>query len=101
MELLKTTAAARYLGSTLPADEIPVLLGELEGLKARPWARLTLLNGSGWAERPAQPDRRLNVHEPAEKLGVSKDYLCRHADRQPFTVRIGRGLGFYDAGSPH
>ena len=82
----------------LPVDQIPRLLGELETVRARLWARLALPNGNGQAMHAAPGDRRLNVQQTAAKLGVTKDYLYRHADRLPFTIRIGRGLGFWEAG---
>jgi len=34
-------------------------------------------------------DRLLTVNEASKKLGVTKDYLYRHADKFPFTVRLG------------
>ncbi len=38
---------------------------------------------------PAADDRLLTVEEASRKLGVTKDYLYRHADLFPFTVRLG------------
>jgi len=37
----------------------------------------------------ASEDRLLTVEEASQKLGVTKDYLYRHADHLPFTVRVG------------
>ncbi len=37
----------------------------------------------------ASEDRLLTVNEASRKLGVTKDYLYRHADQFPFTVRVG------------
>jgi excisionase family DNA binding protein len=34
-------------------------------------------------------DRLLTVEEASRKLGVTKDYLYRHAGHFPFTVRVG------------
>jgi hypothetical protein len=45
------------------------------------------------SERP-QEDRLLVIDEAAEVLRVSKDWLYRHADKLPFTVRNGRSLRF-------
>lgn len=39
-------------------------------------------------------DRLLSVAEAAEKLGTSRDWVYRHADQLPFTVRVGRHLRF-------
>jgi excisionase family DNA binding protein len=81
---------------TLTVEEVAWTRGELSRLDSLLLTRLMSANG-GLPPRPPT-DRRLNVEEAAEKLGVSKDYLYRHADRLPFTVRIGRGLGFSEAG---
>ena len=40
---------------------------------------------------PSPPDRLLEVSEAAKRLGVSKDYLYRHAKQWPFAVRVGPG----------
>ena len=37
----------------------------------------------------ASEDRLLTVEEASRKLGLTKDYLYRHADHFPFTVRVG------------
>jgi len=37
----------------------------------------------------ASEDRLLTVEEASRKLGVTKDYLYRHVDHFPFTVRLG------------
>ena len=37
----------------------------------------------------AADDRLLTVEEASGKLGLTKDYLYRHADHFPFTVRVG------------
>ena len=39
-------------------------------------------------------DRLLTVEEAATKLGTSRDWVYRHADQLPFTVRIGRQVRF-------
>ncbi len=39
-------------------------------------------------------DRLLDVHEAAERLGTSTDYLYRHSSKLPFTIRIGSRLRF-------
>ena len=80
------------------SEEIADLRGELARIDSLLLARLVSPNGNGQAEHPAQPDRRLSVEQAAEKLGMSKDWLYRHAHGLPFTIRIGRGLGFSEAG---
>ncbi len=37
----------------------------------------------------AADDRLLTVNEASRKFGLTKDYLYRHADHFPFTVRVG------------
>jgi excisionase family DNA binding protein len=73
-------------------DELPVLIGTLEAGKAAAWARLmsTPPNEAALGSR----DHNLSAREAAARLGVSKDYVYRHANRFPFTVRIGRRLLF-------
>jgi len=74
----------------LSTDELPQFLGELEEAKAWAWQRLTAAPPNG-----AQPhDEQLSVEVAAERLGVSKDYLYRHAQEYPFTRRQGRKLLF-------
>jgi predicted DNA-binding transcriptional regulator AlpA len=41
-----------------------------------------------------QEDRLLGIDEAASILGKTKDWLYRHADSLPFTVREGRLLRF-------
>jgi predicted DNA-binding transcriptional regulator AlpA len=40
-------------------------------------------------ESTRQEDRLLKIREAAEKLGMTEDYLYRHAKQFPFTVRTG------------
>ncbi len=74
-----------------PPEDLPRLAGDFEAARAAAWGRML-------APRPtaanAGPDQNLSVEEAAGRLGVSKDYLYRHAERLPFTVRIGRKLLF-------
>jgi len=71
------------------------LRGDLARIDSLLLARLMSPNGRAEA---AQSDRRLSVEEAATKMCVSRDYLYRHADSLPFTVRVGRGLGFSEQG---
>lgn len=80
----------------LPADMIPAMLGELERLKATLWVRLTAPQADAQAENG---DRLLDVREAKAKLGVTEDWLYRHANQLPFTVRVGKKqVRFSDAG---
>jgi predicted DNA-binding transcriptional regulator AlpA len=76
----------------LPATELPGLLGELEIIRATVWLKMA-------APGPIQaPDQLLPVGDAAQRLGVSKDYLYRHADQFPFTRQMGRKLLFSSRG---
>jgi predicted DNA-binding transcriptional regulator AlpA len=61
-------------------------------------ARLLSGRENGRGNPAPEGDRRLNVEAAAVRLGVSRDYLYRNAGNLPFTVRIGRSLGFSEAG---
>ena len=83
--------------STLPPEAVPVMLGELERLRAALWVQLTVPRHNGNIHNNDR-DRLLNVEEAARKLGKSKDYLYRHAGNYPFTVHDGRSLRFSEQG---
>ena len=74
-------------------DQLPQLLGELETIRAT-----ALLRMSAPSSLPQQPDELLDVQEAAERLGVSADYLYRHAKEFPFAQRMGRNLRFSSQG---
>lgn len=78
--------------SKLPVEELPRLLGDLEEIRCTALARLTA------GPAPAQHDELLNVEEAAARLGMSKDYLYRHASKFPFTRHNGRSLRFSSLG---
>jgi len=82
------------------ADVSPEIIAGLRGELAAIDTLLLgrLLSPIRSAERRSQPDRRLNVKEAAAKLGMSRDWLYRHAAAQPFTVKIGRSVGFSEEG---
>jgi excisionase family DNA binding protein len=55
-----------------------------------------LANG---AQQAAENDRSLTVEEAADRLGVSVNWLYRHAKKLPFSERISRkNLRFSEAG---
>ncbi len=73
-------------------EQVPELLGELEVVRATAMMRLTA---------PAvvpQCGELLNVQEAAKRLGMSTDYLYRHANKFPFTRREGSRLLFHSVG---
>ena len=74
------------LATTEPAD-CPAVIGELERLTATLWGRMLTASNANPAEPRVAENRLLKAGEAAQKLGMSQDYLYRHADKLPFTVR--------------
>ncbi len=74
--------------ASVPPDEIPAAIGELERAKAVLWARLTTpthpTTGSG-------EDRLLTVEQAADRLSTSPDWLRRHGKELPFYVQLSEG----------
>jgi len=83
-ELESALTAAR----TLPAEELPGLIGALEEIKATALVRLTA------PVIQPQPDSLLSIDEAVSTLGMSKSYLYRNADKFSFVRREGRALRF-------
>ena len=76
----------------MAAEKMPELLGELEVIRATAMLKIT-------APAPVQQsDELLAVATAAERMGVSTDYLYRHAAQLPFTRRVGRKLLFSSRG---
>jgi excisionase family DNA binding protein len=75
-----------------PIDDLPQVLGELEVIRATALLRL-----SAPAAVPAR-DELVTIEQAAERLGVGKDYLYRHAKTFPFLRRMGRKLVFSSVG---
>ena len=79
-----------------PAEALPEIIGALEAAKAVAWARLTMSstrstgNGNGRSEA----DQNLSIDEAARRIGMSKEWLYRHAAELPFATRVGRRLLF-------
>ena len=69
-----------------PIKDLPAFLGMLATVQAR--AQLKMLH-SKKSEPSPQEDRLLTVVEASDKLGMTKDYLYRHARTFPFSVRVG------------
>ena len=69
-------------------SDCPGIVGELERMKAVLWARMMASRNPVQSDQPTD-DRLLTVKEAAEKLGTTKDYLYRHSQDLPFTVRLG------------
>jgi predicted DNA-binding transcriptional regulator AlpA len=85
IELEPMLTAAR----TLPSEELPRLLGELEEVRTTALARLTAP-----VIQPQAPDSLLSIDEAVSVLGMSKSYLYRNADKFSFVRREGRALRF-------
>jgi excisionase family DNA binding protein len=67
-------------------DDLPEAIGQLEGAKARCWARLT---APPPPPRTHNSGRMLTVREAATRLGLSVDYLYRHQRSLPFMQKVG------------
>ena len=78
---------------SIPQEELPKLLGELEEIRATGLARL-----ASALPEVRLPDSLLAVDEAAVRLGVSAHYLYRNHRRFPFTRRMGRSLRFSSNG---
>jgi excisionase family DNA binding protein len=76
--------------NTWPKDRLPDLFGQLAIIHTT--AQLALNAASQGAPQPH--DELLAVDEAASRLGMSRDYLYRHAKQFPFTRREGRSLRF-------
>ncbi len=77
-----------------PAAELPQLIGDLEAARATAWARLTAPAPDQVPPVVTHEARNLDVTEAARRLGMSREWLYRHAAELPFAVRIGRRLVF-------
>ena len=79
----------QVLAQAAPTD-CPELIAIGEGFTAQ--VRLNMLQPTRLSSTKAplpSDDRLLTVEEASQKLGLTKDYLYRHADQFPFTVRLG------------
>ncbi|MGA7624395.1 MAG: hypothetical protein WB630_23755 [Candidatus Acidiferrales bacterium] len=82
--------------SALPRDAIAELRGQIAKLDTLLLSRLL----AGAESQPSKDgDRLLTAAEAAQKLSATQDWLYRHANTLPFTVRVGtKHLRFSDAG---
>ena len=86
--------------STVPAEQVPDLVAELERTKAV-LLRVLWQGPPARAQTPAPDpaDRLLTTEEAAKILGATPRWLYRHADELPFSRRHGRKfLRFSEAG---
>ncbi len=81
--------------------EAPVLLGELERVRAMIWTRMMnpSPNHEGHQVIECEPDRLLTPQQAASLLGVGIRWLYRNSRRLPFTRRLSRkSLRFSEKG---
>lgn len=81
--------AALEEARSLPLDDLPAFLGELEQVRVTALARL-----SAPVAAPAPPDERVDIATAAKRLGVSTSYLYRNHKRLSFCKNEGRKLLF-------
>ena len=86
----------------VPPEALPALIGEVEGLKAALYGRLT---ATSIPATPAAPqgschcggtDALLTATEVADRLGVAKRWVYAHASELPFARRLGEGTLRFD-----
>lgn len=75
----------------LAPDQARALLVQLATLQAPLLARALLLGGG---RASGDSDELLTVDVAARRLGLSEDWLYRHAGKLPFTVHVGRQVRF-------
>ena len=81
--------------ASVPPEQIPAVIGELEKAKAALWARL--MSPAPVFNRGAD-DRLLSAQEVKAQTSLSVAWLYRHANTLPFTRRVGRKVLFSQAG---
>jgi predicted DNA-binding transcriptional regulator AlpA len=89
--------------ASLAAERLPALLVEVAALQGKlaavsnaVSARLLADAAAGSAPRPGGLEHLLDVEEAAARLGMSTDWLYRHARQLPFTRRVGRRAVKFD-----
>ena len=91
------------LCATLPLDAVAPLLMQIAAGMTRLTALQTALAARVLAaqdQQPTGPEHLLDVQEAAARLGMSADWLYRHAKRLPFTRRVGRRAVKFDPDGP-
>ena len=83
----------------VPVEVIPALLLQVTNEQSRVNAIAGLLLARLLQEgnRNGNEDRVLDVKQAAERLGTTEDWLKRHRDTLPFTVRVSSGQIRYSA----
>ena len=92
-DILTTLLSDPTRADSLPQEEVPELLGQVERLRAVLWTKLTRPESKGNSSSAkierASGDKLLTVKEAAKLLGVNDRWMYRKADSQPFTRRLG------------
>ena len=80
-----------YRVTDLPRELVPDMLCQLGAIQTALTARwlIASVNGGGGMAPEPEEDVLLDVDKAAQRLGTSKDWLYRHADKLPFTIRLG------------
>jgi hypothetical protein len=81
-----------------PASDLPDLLGSLETIRSRAWARLSAAaqpaSSVPAAPAPRPTERLLTAKQAGDRLGKSKWWVYRHRQEIPHVVLPGGGYGF-------
>lgn len=89
-------SALERLVPGLARDARRAVLGDLARVEAL--LRLDLLAEATGRPAATSEDRLLGAPEASGRLGVTPEYVYRHANQFPFTVRLGRAVRFSSAG---
>ena len=80
--------------SALPLEAVPVMRGKLAELDTLLQMRVAMAQSNGQDRTHADGDRLLDAKETARRMGVSLDYIYKHAEEFPFAVKEGRRVLF-------
>lgn len=87
-------AALRAEIESVPAGELPAIIGQIEALKAEAFARLVSPHGPAEIEPESPHDRLLTVEETANLLGQTSRWVRDHKLKLPRVKLPGRTLRF-------
>ena len=80
----------------MAAEDLPAVALYLAALQSRIAARSLAAAPRPVAVSRNGPEALLDVREAAARLGVSEDWVYRHAPKLPFTRRVGRRAVRFD-----
>jgi hypothetical protein len=95
-------AALEAEAATAPSAELPDLLGRLETIRSKAWARLASPASQPASTVQATPKPKvaeslLTAEQAGKRLGRSKWWVYRHRSKLPHVVLPGGGYGFSEA----